>query len=180
MLRWSLIPGWSRDASLGARLINTRSETTASKRVFRRACAHRRCLVPADGYSEWRGLRGAKQPYFIRRKDGGLSAFAGLWEHWTVPDGVKTTGTFSEQRPGDTIENAAILTTEANELLAQIHPRMSVILDPDAFDPWLNGKSVPAGQHPSEKMTTYPVSTLVNRPSNDDPRCVEPIAAPTA
>ncbi len=180
MLRWGLIPGWSRDASLGARLINARSETAASKPAFRRAFAHRRCLVPADGYFEWRGPRGAKQPYFIRRKDGGLSAFAGLWERWSVPAGAKMTGTLSELRPGDTIESVAILTTEANELLAQIHPRMPVILDPDAFDPWLNGKSVALGPYSSAKMNAYPVSTLVNRPSNDDPRSVEPIAAPTA
>ena len=180
MLRWGLIPGWSRDASIGARLINARSETAASKPAFRQAFAHRRCLVPADGYFEWRGPRGAKQPYFIRRKDGGLCTFAALWDRWTVPPGARTTGTLSELRPGDSIESVAILTTQANELLAPIHPRIPVLLDADAFEPWFGGKPVPLGPYPSAKMTAYPVSTLVNRPSNDDPRCIEPIAVPQA
>ena len=97
-------------------------------------------------------------------------AFAGLWERWTVPDGIALKGSLAEFSPGEVIETCTILTTAANGTVAPIHHRMPVILPPQAFDPWLQGKAVALDPCPPETMAIHPVSTLVNKPSNDDPR----------
>ena len=175
MLRWGLIPAWAKEPSIGYKLINARAETAASKPSFRAAFASGRCVIPVDGFYEWKKEGSTKQPYRIRMKDEGLFAFAGLWERWKVREGLKLTGNLSDRRPGDEIETCTILTTEANEALAPIHPRMPAILDPDAIDPWLGGETVPLGPYLSAKMAAHPVSTVVNSPKNDEPRCVEAI-----
>ena len=117
MLRWGLVPSWSQGPDSGYSMINARAETVATKPAFRSAFRFRRCLVPADGFYEWRKVAGRKQPYRITVKDGEPFAFAGLWEHWTGPDGY-------------VVQSFTIVVTEANELLRPIHDRMPVILDP--------------------------------------------------
>ena len=175
MLRWGLIPGWARDPTLGHKLINARSETAAEKPSFRSAFRHRRCLIPADGFYEWQRRDGARQPWLFGLRDGAPMLFAGLWERWAVPEGAALTGSLAERSPGDAVETCTILTTAANETVAPVHGRMPVILAPDAWDAWLAGEEIPLGPYPADAMTAHPVSTHVNRPANDDPRCVEPV-----
>ena len=176
MLRWGLIPAWAKDPAIGHRLINARSETAAEKPSFRAAFRNRRCLIPADGFYEWRREGKTRQPWLFGLQDGAPFAFAGLWESWTVPQGATLTGSLAERRSGDTVETCTILTTAANETVAPVHGRMPLILPPDAYSSWLAGEDVPLAPYPADAMTAHPVSTLVNRPANDDPRCVEPVA----
>ena len=176
MLRWGLIPAWAKDPAIGHRLINARSETAAEKPSFRAAYRHRRCLIPADGFYEWRREGKTRQPWLFGLRGGAPFVFAGLWERWTVPAGATLTGSLAEHSPGDTVETCTILTTAANETVAPVHGRMPVILPPDAYGSWLAGEDVPLTPYSPGDMTAHPVSTLVNRPANDDPRCVEPIA----
>jgi putative SOS response-associated peptidase YedK len=156
-------------------MINARAETVAEKNSFKSAFKKRRCLIPADGFYEWqRGEKnqsgsGPKQPYFIRLETGTPYAFAGLWESWEGKDGRK-------------IHSTTIITTEANELVGEIHHRMPVILPPENYATWLDTfiqepeELMPLlAPYPSEQMEAYPVSTHVNKPVNDDPECVEPV-----
>lgn len=170
MLRWGLVPSWAADPKIGNRLINARAETVAEKPAFRAALRRRRCLVAADGFFEWRRTGSAKQPYFIRRVDDRPFAFAGLWEIWEGPDHTL-------------LESCALITTEANALMASIHDRMPVILSPDHYALWLDPAMEDPRQLlpllrpcPSEAMVAHPVSTHVNDPRHDDPRCVVPAA----
>jgi putative SOS response-associated peptidase YedK len=173
MPRWGLIPSWAKDASIGHKMINARSETVAEKPSFRSAFHRRRCLVPADGFYEWRTEGDIKQPFRIGLAGGGPFAFAGLWESWpgNGDDG------------GEAIETFTILTTEANRKLHPIHPRMPVILAPEAYQTWLDGRPETTERALSllrpfagEKMAFYRVSRRVNSPRNDDPDCLEPIS----
>ena len=173
MLRWGLIPAWAKEQNIGYKLINARAETAHEKPSFRAAFRARRCLIPVDGFYEWQGKGKTRQPWLIGMKADGVFAFAGLWERWTVPDGLSLTGSLAELAPGDELETCTILTTEANATLAPVHHRMPVILPPAAFDPWLAGAAVPLAPYPTEAMTLHPVSTHVNKPVNDDERCVE-------
>jgi putative SOS response-associated peptidase YedK len=164
MLRWGLIPSWAKDAVIGNRMINARADS--EKPSFRSAFEKRRCLVVADGFYEWQKLNGKKQPYYIGLKGGGPFAFAGLWEHWQDP----------EDKP---VETCTIITTDANELVKPIHNRMPVILQPKDYQEWLDPEVENKGElqellrpYPSEAMTAYPVSSFVNNPNNEDPRCV--------
>ena len=175
MFRWGLIPGWAKEPNIGFRLINARSETASTKPAFRAAFRARRCLIPVDGFYEWTGKGASRQPWLIDMKDESLFAFAGLWERWTVPEGLALTGSLAELSPGDRVETCTVLTTVANEAVRAVHDRMPVIVPPEHFDPWLAGESVPLEPYPAEAMRLRPVSTWVNRPSNDDPRCVEPV-----
>jgi putative SOS response-associated peptidase YedK len=169
LLRWGLIPSWADDPSIGSRMINARSETAPEKPSFRRAFRERRCLIPADGFYEWQRTNGAKQPYYIRMKEGRPFAFAGLWESWK-DDG------------GPEIRSCTILTTKPNALAAEIHDRMPVILPAGSYDAWLDpetGRDELYGllaPYPEDEMEAYPVSRLVNSPQNNDPRCIEPAA----
>ena len=170
--QWGLIPSWAKDPKIGNRMINARAETLAEKPSFRAAYRRRRCLVLADGFYEWRKEPGrrAKTPMYIRLRSGQPFAFAGLWETW--------------RSPGDrTIFSCNIITTEPNPLVAEIHNRMPVILEPQAYDLWLD----PAEQsperlgvwlkpYPASEMTAYAVSTLVNNPANDSPGCIAPLS----
>jgi putative SOS response-associated peptidase YedK len=169
MLHWGLIPFWAKDPKIGSRMINARSETVAEKPAFRAAFRQRRCLIVADGFYEWQKTNGTKQPYYIRLHDARPFAFAGLWERWQGPESV--------------IESCTLLTTAPNELLSSVHNRMPVILKPSDYDLWLDpdlNHAEMLGEvlrpFPSELMQAYPVSLHVNRPRNDDPRCIEPLA----
>lgn len=168
LFRWGLIPAWAKDLSIGNQMINARAETLAEKASFKNAYKRRRCLILADGFYEWRkdGDR-TKTPLYIRLASGQPFALAGLWELW---------------HPGDEhILSCTIITTAPNELMAQIHNRMPVILPPQAYEQWLD----PAERRPEELnhllqpfpadlMTAYPVSKLVNSPKNDAPELVTP------
>ncbi|HEX7775435.1 MAG TPA: SOS response-associated peptidase [Parvibaculum sp.] len=161
LVRWGLIPAWSKEAPQSL-LINARAETISEKPSFRGAFRHRRCLMPADGFYEWKTVgKGAKQPYFIRRRDGRPMAFAAIWENWMTKDGSE-------------IETCAIVTTQANATLAPIHTRMPVILDEKDFDRWLDPatpeKELFALMRPAadDLLVADPVSTAVNRVANDD------------
>lgn len=161
--RWGLVPFWADEPGIGNRLINARAEGAAGKPAFRAAFRHRRCLVPADGFYEWRKEAGGKQPYLIRFADGRLFAFAGLWERWGSGD-------------GEPLETFTILTTTPNSLVQPLHDRMPVILEPRVYDRWLGLVEATAddlqsllGPHPGDRMEAYPVSKRVNSPSNDDP-----------
>ena len=165
MLRWGLIPSWAKDPAIGAKLINARAETVAEKPSFRSAFRHRRCLIIADGFYEWRRQEGKKQPFYFRLLNGQPFAFAGLWERWQDPNGER-------------IDSCTIITTEANEILQPIHDRMPVILNPYDYDLWLdpNQNSSQLIQLlqplPSNAMTSYPVSTKVNKPTNNTPELI--------
>ena len=176
MLRWGLIPSWAKDPSIGARHINARVETVRTRPAFRTAWnARRRALVPADGFYEWTGPRTARQPWLITMTDGAPFAFAALWERWTVREDAVLRGSLAERVPGDVLETFTILTGEPNAAVTPIHDRMPVIVPPERFEPWLAGEDVPLGPYPPESMTVHPVSTHVNKPANDDPRCIEPV-----
>ena len=174
-MRWGLIPYWAKDASFGANTINAVAETAAEKPAFREAMRRRRCLIPADGFYEWKqtGPR-QKQPYSIGMADDGLFAFAGLWDQWRDAGGG-----------GRVIESCTILTTEANPLLREIHPRMPVILKPEDYDRWLDpGITDPRRvgdllrPFDARAMKAWPVSSAVNRVENDGPECVAEAEAP--
>jgi putative SOS response-associated peptidase YedK len=170
-MRWGLIPSWAEDPAIGNRLINARSETAAEKPSFRMALKCRRCLVPVNGFYEWRKEGASKTPYYIKRADGKPFAFAGLWDQWVAPD-------------GEVIESFTILTADANELMKPLHHRMPVILKPEEYDRWLDPKlqDVTAVQpflrpYPDNDLMAYPVSKVVNNPRNETPACIEPISA---
>jgi putative SOS response-associated peptidase YedK len=176
LLKWGLIPSWAKDAKIASSLINARSETIASKPAFRSAIKRRRCLIPVDGFYEWQAIPGqkAKQPYLIFVRDVPVFAFAGLWEHWTNP-------------AGEEVQTCTIITTEANDLMRQVHTRMPVILDPSDYPLWLDPERQTAQEvidllkpFPAAKMQLAPVSTLVNSPRNDRIECVQPLVTPGA
>lgn len=164
-LRWGLIPSWAKDPTIARKLINARGETVAEKPSFRSAFRSRRCLILADGFYEWKKEGTKKQPVYIRLKEDRPFAFAGLWERWTYE--------------GTTTETCTIITTSANELLTPVHDRMPVILAPEDHDDWLipdRGRGAELLRpFPSEAMTYYPVSTMVNRATVDDPACIQPL-----
>ncbi len=169
-LRWGLIPSWAKDVKIGYKMINARAETVAEKPAFRAAFRRRRCLVLADGFYEWQKReKGAKQPYRITLADGGPFGFAGLWESWRDPE--------SDER----IESATIIVTEANDLLRPIHDRMPVILAPADFDAWLDVEQPREAAeallrpYPAAALITTPVSTRVNKVTNDDLEVIAPI-----
>ena len=134
--------------------------------MFRDAYAQRRCIVPVDGFFEWRAVRGArtKQPYAIAMKDGSPFGLAGLWENWRNPNTGEWERTF------------AVITVHSNELVGQIHNRMPAILEPRSYEQWLDLESDPHDlliSYPSERMTRWPISTRVNKPENDDPSLLD-------
>lgn len=170
LLYWGLVPQWAKDPSIGNRMINARSETAANKPAYRAAMKYRRCLLPSDGFYEWEKREdGTKQPHLVRMADGEPFALAGLWEQW-------------QDEEGNELDSCTVLTTEANEMMAELHHRMPVILPREAWDRWLD----PGEQHakavqpllrpfPSELMTHHPVSPHVNNPRHEDPQCIAPI-----
>lgn len=161
LLRWGLIPSWAKDEAIGSKMINARAETLAEKPSFKRLLRTRRCLVPADGFYEWKKERSGKIPMYITLKDGGPFAFAGLWDLWRDPDGRQ-------------IRTCTLITTEPNAVVAPIHDRMPVILQPEARDMWLDNAIqdehalLPLlSPYPAEAMTARAVSRLVNNPKSE-------------
>jgi len=168
-MRWGLIPSWSKDASSAAKMINARSETARTLPAFRDAMKYRRCLVPADGFYEWRKSGKEKQPYCFEVNEGKLFAFAGLWEGWKDPN-------------GNWIKTCTILTTTPNSVTSAVHDRMPVILEPSDFDLWLDPGMKDASiisellkPFDAAAMRCYPVSTRVNQVLNDDAECASPV-----
>ena len=166
--RWGLIPSWAKDPAIGSRLINARAETVHEKPSFRSAFKRRRCLIPANGFYEWKREGKTKRPYFVHLKEQALFAFAGLWEVWHSPD-------------GDELHTCTIITTEPNAVVSPLHNRMAVILSPDDYDQWLSPDELPPEAllpllqpYDADQMDAYEVSTHVNSPANDDPTCIEP------
>ena len=172
MLRWGLIPAWAKNPAVGHKLINARSETAAVKPAFRAAFSKRRCLVPVDGYFEWRREGSVRQPWLVARRDGGPVVLAGLWEHWRVPEGVALRGSLAARRAGDVVETFTILTTEASATMRELHHRMPVILPAEAFGSWLPGEDVRLGPAPEDWLAMHRVGLRVNNTRNDDPECV--------
>ena len=169
-LYWGLIPFWAKDKKFGYRTINARAESVESKPAFRAAFKSHRCIIPSSGFYEWQTLPDGKQPYCLHPTQGGLFAFAGLYEHWEGED-------------DEVIDSCTIIVTEANAVVSAIHDRMPVILPPAAFSTWLDpALRDPArlkpllAPYPAEAIATYPVSRRVNNPRNDDPTCLAPLA----
>lgn len=175
--RWGLVPHWAEDPSVGARMINARGESVADKPAYREAFAKRRCLIPADGFFEWKKLADKRRvPYFVHRSDGQPMAFAGLWASWRPKD----------DPDGERLLTCTIVTTKANDKLAGIHERMPVVLDPDVWDLWLDRSMDDTDRladllHPAESdaVTAYQVSPDVGNVRNDHPGLVEPVEADT-
>ncbi len=168
LVRWGLLPSWVKDPKAFSLLINARGESVTEKPAFRAAMKRRRCLIPVDGFYEWQAVGGRKQPFFIRAKSGAPLAFAGLWESWIGPN-------------GEELETAAIVTTNANRTLGDIHNRMPVVVPREAFDLWLDTTNVDAKTAealirpaPESLLEVYAVSTDVNRTANDNPKLIEP------
>lgn len=173
LLRWGLVPSWAKDLSIGSRMINARSETVAEKPAFRRAFRRRRCLVPADGFFEWKKGDGGEErkspkvPFWIHRGDGSPFAMAGLWEKWS-PEGEAPVYTFT------------ILTTEAAPEVMNFHQRMPVILPRQLHDSWLAADSSTEDllgllQPFGDGLQAHAVSPLVNSPRNDVPECIHEV-----
>jgi putative SOS response-associated peptidase YedK len=164
-MKWGLVPAWSKAAEGGTLLANARSETAALKPSFRDALAKRHCIIPASGFFEWEETPGGKQPWLFFRRDGEPLLFAGLWEHW-VQDG---------QGP---LESCAILTTGPNGVLARLHDRMPVILEPAAAETWLDGGAEDAGRLllpcPDAVLDCYRVDPWMNSVHHSGERCVLP------
>jgi putative SOS response-associated peptidase YedK len=170
-LVWGLIPSWAKDPAIGNRMINARAETVHEKPAYRGPFKNSRCLVLADGFYEWRKTGTKKQPYCIRLKSGQPFAFAGLWSHWSSPDGSE-------------IRSCTIMTTEANPFMKPIHDRMPVILGKKFYDEWLDTTSCDVKKlkamlvpHDEDDLEAHPVSTFVNSPSNNSAECIAEIAS---
>lgn len=170
-LRWGLIPFWAKDEKIGYRTINARSETAATKPSFREAFVKRRCLVLANGFYEWKPVPGQKwkQPHFIHAPERDLLLFAGLWERWRPRDGR------------DPLETFTILTTQPNATVAPLHDRMPCIIDPAAYEAWLDpsldeARAIQAFLHPAPEglLATYPVTRFVSNANNEGVECIQP------
>lgn len=181
-MKWGFTPSWADE---GFDLINARAETVAEKRSFADAFSRRRCVVPADGFYEWTDQEGGSQsqPYRVALEENRPFAMAGIHEQWTPETTQTGLGSFAGGDTANaeeaTIDTYAILTTEPNDLVEQLHHRMAVILDPADEETWLNGSEDEAldllAPRSDEDMQTHPVSTRVNSPSNDEPSLIDPV-----
>lgn len=170
LVQWGLVPHWAKDPAIGSSLINARAESAAEKPSFRDAVRRRRCLIPADGFYEWKKTGQGKQPFLLRMKDGRTFAFAGLWSQWKSP------------QSGALLETCAILTTTPNALAATVHDRMPVILPAASQGPWLDPTSEPSTltglllSFPAAQMEAFQVSKRVNSPANEGAQNIEPVS----
>jgi putative SOS response-associated peptidase YedK len=171
VMRRGLVPFWAKDIKVGFANINAKAEGIENKPAFREAFRQRRCLVPVDNFFEWKKIDGGKQPYAIALKNRGIMALAGLWENWRSP-------------AGERIRSFAIVTTAPNELCAELHNRMPVVLAPQAWPVWLGEQPADEAElksllapYPSDDMICWPVSARVGNVKNNDPSLIEPIAA---
>jgi putative SOS response-associated peptidase YedK len=185
MLRWGLVPSWAESLAGGAKMINARAETVMAKPAFHRAFARRRCLVPADGFYEWRPDDKAKQPYLITARDGAPLAFAGLWERWSPPaeeSGLPAEDGEADRRPF--VDTFTIVTTAANAALTPLHHRMPVILAPSDHGRWLDPAAEPPAllallkPAPDGLLRHVAVDRRVNNVRNDDADLLREQAAP--
>jgi len=169
--RWGLIPSWAKDPAIGNRMINARAETLAEKPAFTRPLQRQRCVILADGFYEWKVVPGSKtkRPLLIRLKSQEVFALAGLWDHWKAPE-------------GSIVTSSTIITTEPNELMATVHNRMPVILQPECVQRWLSPDAIPVEEllsclvpYPDDAMQMHAVSTIVNKPGVDVPECIRPL-----
>ncbi|MDQ1438307.1 MAG: hypothetical protein QOK43_1936 [Acidimicrobiaceae bacterium] len=172
--RWGLVPSWAKDMSIGNRMINLRADTVKDKPSFRKTLARRRCIIPADGFYEWKdmGKGRKKQPFFIRARSGEPLALAGLWEVWKD----------REQQDAEWLKSCTIITTEPNALLAPIHDRMPVVLPPSVWDVWLDPANDDVAElekllvpSPEDLLELYPVSAEVNSVQNNGAQLVIPL-----
>ena len=169
LMRWGLVPFWAKDEKIGNRLINARGETLHEKPSFKNALKRRRCLVLADGFYEWTGVPGGKQPYYIRLRSGRAFAFAGLWERWDRKDDTDPLHTF------------VVVTTQPNDVVRSLHDRMPVMLRADDEDRWLDPEAelddlnLLLKPYSAEQMEAFPVSKQVNSFQHDIPQCILPI-----
>jgi putative SOS response-associated peptidase YedK len=167
LLRWGLIPSYTKQLAKTTALINARAETLAEKFTFRHSFQKRRCLIPADGFYEWKGEPRKRQPFYIHQPGDAPFCFAGIWDRWIDPD-------------GRTIDSAAIITTAANEFMRPLQDRMPVILSPADFEQWLDPQADAGGLQellrplPDDALTMYAVGSLVNSGKVDRPECVRP------
>jgi putative SOS response-associated peptidase YedK len=166
-VRWGLVPSWAQDEKIGYKMINARAETLTEKPAFRRLIERKRCLIPADGFYECKQTEKGKQPMRITMKNGEPFGFAGLYDTWAASDGRK-------------VSTCTIITTQPNELVADIHDRMPVILRQEDEDLWLDRERFDPDllrsllvPYDDTEMRTYPVPTLVGNPKNDVPECIE-------
>lgn len=170
-MRWGLVPVWAKDANGAAKMINARAETVAEKPSFRRLLSRRRCLVPSDGFYEWRTEGKNKQPVHIRFRDSRLFAFAGLWDEWQSPD-------------GSPLRSCTIITGPPNNLLATVHHRMAVILSPEMEEVWLDPalpSEIAKGLlqvHPDHELEAFEVPKRMGNPTYDAPDCISALEAP--
>lgn len=186
--RWGLVPHWARDLRIGARLINARVETVAEKAAFRQAYRRRRCLVPANGFYEWKAHPRRRRPHYIQLCGGALFGFAGLYERWrgaSAPAKQRDLLPPADETP---VESFTLLTTEANARIRPLHDRMPVILPPEAYARWLD----PQLEDPdtlsallreaapvAEGLVYHPVGWQVNRPAHDAADCIRELALPS-
>jgi putative SOS response-associated peptidase YedK len=176
LMRWGLLPSWVKDPKAFSLIINARGESIGDKPAFKNAIKRRRCLIPADGFYEWKAGAPRKQPFLIHARSGEPLALAGLWETWTGPN-------------GEEVDTAAIVTTAANQTLSPLHNRMPVIIPPDAFDRWLGKGEIESNvdaalaqvlirSAPDDLLKAYPVSLEVNRVANDNPKLIDLFTGP--
>jgi putative SOS response-associated peptidase YedK len=172
-MRWGLIPSWAQDMSIGAQTFNARSETVTTKASFRESILTRRCLIPTEGFYEWKKTGSVKQPYCFEVGEGEVFALAGLWDQWKSPE-------------GQIIESCTILTTSANSLVADLHDRMPVIVPPDKYKVWLDPDVTDfeairgiLKPYDASLMRRYPVSTKLNNSKNDDAESAAPVTLDT-
>jgi len=167
LMRWGLIPHWAKEERIGYKMINARAETVDSKPAFRQPFKRHRCLIPANGFYEWRKTQSGKIPYYIHLRDEPVMGFAGLSDIWNNPEGER-------------IESCTIITTAANAVIKPLHDRMPLIIAPDDYGVWLTGNvdgaSEVLGMPSPVQLEAYPVSTRVNKPQNDDESCIERVA----
>ena len=168
LVRWGLIPAWVKDPRGFSLLVNARGESVLDKPAFRNAMKRRRCLIPADGFYEWKNEGKFRRPFYIRPRTGEPMALAGLWETWTGPN-------------GEEMDTAVIVTTQANRMLSALHDRMPVVVPPEAFDFWLDCDNVDATSAtalmmpaPDNALEMHEVSAAVNKAANDTPELIEP------
>jgi putative SOS response-associated peptidase YedK len=167
MARWGLIPSWSKESKSKYSTINARIESVAEKPTYRTPFKRQRCLIPADGFYEWKVVNGHKIPHHIRMRDSRIFAFAGLWDRWEGDD--------------ETLDSCSIIVMPSNEVMKPIHERMPAIVAPAVYDWWLDVRITDKQEimqyltsAPSSQLIAYPVSTRVNSPKNNDERCIQP------
>ena len=169
LLRWGLVPSWSKDEAIATKTINARGESAAEKPAFRAAFRRRRCIVPVSGFYEWQTVAGDKQPFYIHPVGAEFFALAGLWERWTRP------------RDGESIDTFTIVTTAAYAAMRQLHDRMPVILAPADYATWLSADTPPDQVQalirpcPEAMLAAYPVSTAVGNVRKDHPALIRPV-----